>query len=121
MNDSLNKAILVGNLDADPEIRYLQNGKPVCNLSIITRESTRSQDGESIKKTEWHHIVIYPEGLCQIAERYLKKGSKVYLEGQIQTRQIEKNGIMQNATEIILHGFNGSLTILDHKIPQIIH
>ncbi len=114
MAGSVNKVILVGNLGADPEVRHMQNGKPVCNLRIATSESWRDREsGERKERTEWHRVVIFSEGLCKIAENYLKKGSKVYLEGQIQTRQYEQDGITKYSTEIVLQGFNSTLTMLD--------
>lgn len=114
MAGSVNKVILVGNLGADPEVRYMQNGKPVCNLRIATSESWRDRDsGERRERTEWHRVVIFNEGLCKIAEQFLKKGSKVYLEGQLQTRQYEQDGITKYSTEIVLQGFNSALTMLD--------
>tara|TARA_R110001599_G_scaffold344634_1_gene568291 strand:- start:190 stop:690 length:501 start_codon:yes stop_codon:yes gene_type:complete len=114
MAGSVNKVILVGNLGADPEVRYMNNGKPVCNLRVATSESWRDRDsGERKERTEWHRVVIFSEGLCKIAEQYLKKGSKIYLEGQIQTRQYEQDGITKYSTEIVLQGFNSTLTMLD--------
>ena len=114
MAGSVNKAILVGNLGADPEIRNLQNGKPVCNLRIATSESWKDREsGERRERTEWRKVVIFNEGLCRIAEQYLKKGSKVYLEGQLQTRQYEQDGVTKYSTEIVLQGFNSNLTMLD--------
>lgn len=114
MAGSVNKVILVGNLGADPEVRYMQNGKPVCNLRIATSESWRDRDsGERRERTEWHRVVIFNEGLCKIAENYLRKGSKVYLEGQLQTRQYEQDGMTKYSTEIVLQGFNSALTMLD--------
>ncbi|WP_025898686.1 single-stranded DNA-binding protein [Sneathiella glossodoripedis] len=114
MAGSVNKVILVGNLGADPEIRHMQNGKPVCNLRIATSESWRDRDsGERRERTEWHRVVIFNEGLCKVAENYLRKGSKVYLEGQLQTRQYEQDGITKYSTEIVLQGFNSNLTMLD--------
>jgi single-strand DNA-binding protein len=114
MAGSVNKVTLVGNLGADPEIRNMQNGKPVCNLRIATSESWRDRDsGERREKTEWHRVVIFNEGLCRIAEQYLRKGSKVYLEGQLQTRQYDQDGITKYSTEIVLQGFNSNLTMLD--------
>jgi len=87
MAGSVNKVILVGNLGADPEIRHTQDGRPICNLRVATSESWRDKNtGERREKTEWHRVVIFSEGLCRIAENYLHKGSKVYLEGQLQTR-----------------------------------
>ncbi|MEH6525358.1 MAG: single-stranded DNA-binding protein [Sneathiella sp.] len=114
MAGSVNKVILVGNLGADPEVRHMQNGKPVCNLRIATSESWRDREsGERREKTEWHRVVIFNEGLCKIVEQYVKKGSKVYLEGQLQTRQYEQDGITKYSTEIVLQGFNSALTMLD--------
>jgi len=114
MAGSVNKVILVGNLGADPEVRHMQNGKPVCNLRIATSESWRDRDsGERRERTEWHRVVIFNEGLCKIAENYLRKGSKVYIEGQLQTRQYEQDGITKYSTEIVLQGFNSALTMLD--------
>ena len=114
MAGSVNKVILVGNLGADPEVRHMQNGKPVCNLRIATSESWRDRDsGERRERTEWHRVVIFNEGLCKVAESYLKKGAKVYLEGQLQTRQYEQDGITKYSTEIVLQGFNSNLTMLD--------
>jgi single-strand DNA-binding protein len=117
MSASVNKAILVGNLGKDPEVRRLQNGKPVVNLSVATSENWRDKaTGERKEKTEWHRIVIFNEGLCQVAEQYLRKGSKVYLEGQIQTRKwTDQSGADKYSTEIVLQGFGGVLTMLDTK------
>ncbi|PHQ71782.1 MAG: single-stranded DNA-binding protein [Sneathiella sp.] len=114
MAGSVNKVILVGNLGADPEVRYMQNGKPVCNLRIATSESWKDREsGERRERTEWHRVVIFNEGLCKIVEQYVKKGSKVYLEGQLQTRQYEQDGVTKYSTEIVLQGFNSALTMLD--------
>ena len=114
MAGSVNKVILVGNLGADPEIRHMNNGKPVCNLRVATSESWRDRDsGERKERTEWHRVVIFNEGLCKIAEQYLKKGAKVYIEGQLQTRQYEQDGITKYSTEVVLQGFNSALTMLD--------
>ncbi|WP_169568863.1 single-stranded DNA-binding protein [Sneathiella limimaris] len=114
MAGSVNKVILVGNLGADPEIRHTQAGKPVCNLRIATSETWRDRDsGERRERTEWHRVVIFNEGLCKVAENYLRKGSKVYIEGQLQTRQYEQDGITKYSTEIVLQGFNSNLTMLD--------
>lgn len=114
MAGSVNKVILVGNLGADPEVRHMQNGKPVCNLRIATSESWRDREsGERRERTEWHRVVIFNEGLCKIAEQYLKKGAKIYLEGQLQTRQYDQDGITKYSTEIVLQGFNSALTMLD--------
>ncbi len=117
MAGSVNKVILIGNLGADPEIRRTQDGRPVANLRIATSESWRDKNtGERREKTEWHRVVIFSEGLCRIAEQYLKKGSKVYLEGQLQTRKWEdQSGQERYTTEIVLQGFNATLTMLDGR------
>lgn len=111
----LNKVQLIGNLGADPEIRHTQANKSVCQLSVATSEKWRDkQTGERQEKTEWHRVVIFNEGLCRIAEQYLKRGSKVYVEGQLQTRKWEdKDGITRYATEVVLQGFNSTLQMLD--------
>jgi single-strand DNA-binding protein len=115
MAGSVNKVILVGNLGKDPEVRRLQNGNPVVNLSVATSESWRDKaTGEKKEKTEWHRVVIFSEGLAKVAEQYLKKGSKVYLEGQLQTRKwTDKDGVEKYSTEVVLQGFNSNLTMLD--------
>lgn len=114
MAGSVNKVILVGNLGADPEVRHMQNGKPVCNLRIATSETWNDRaSGERRERTEWHRVVIFNEGLCRVAENYLRKGAKVYIEGQLQTRQYEQDGITKYSTEIVLQGFNSTLTMLD--------
>ena len=115
MAGSVNKVILVGNLGRDPEIRRLQDGKPVVNLSVATSESWRDKaTGERREKTEWHRVVIFNENLCRIAEQYLKKGSKVYLEGSLQTRKWQdQSGQDRYSTEVVLQGFNSQLTMLD--------
>ena len=115
MAGSVNKVILIGNLGRDPEVRRLTSGDPVVNLSIATSESWRDKaSGERKEKTEWHRVVIFNEGLCRIAEQYLKKGSKVYLEGQLQTRKWQdKDGQDKYSTEVVLQGFNSQLTMLD--------
>jgi single-strand DNA-binding protein len=117
MAGSVNKVILVGNLGADPEIRRTQDGRPIANLRIATSETWRDKNsGERKEKTEWHRVVIFSEGLCRIAEQYLKKGSKVYLEGQLQTRKwTDKDNIERYSTEVVLQGFNSSLTMLDGR------
>ena len=94
----------------------MQDGRPVCNLRVATTESWRDkQSGERREKTEWHRVVIFNEGLCRIAEQYLRKGSKVYLEGQLQTRKWEKDGQDHYTTEVVLQGFNAALTMLDSR------
>ncbi len=117
MAGSVNKVILVGNLGKDPEIRRTQDGRPIANLSVATSESWRDKNtGERKEKTEWHRVVIFNEGLCRIAEQYLKKGSKIYLEGQLQTRKwTDKDGQDKYSTEVVLQGFNSSLTMLDGR------
>jgi len=115
MAGSVNKVILIGNLGADPEIRRTQDGRPVANLRVATSDSWRDKaTGERKERTEWHRVVIFNEGLCRIAEQYLKKGSKVYLEGQLQTRKWQdKEGQDRYSTEVVLQGFNSQLTMLD--------
>jgi len=115
MAGSVNKCILIGNLGADPETRSFQNGGKVCNLRIATSENWKDKNtGERREKTEWHSVAIFQEGLVRIAEQYLKKGSKVYLEGQLQTRKWQdQSGADRYSTEIVLQGFGGTLTMLD--------
>lgn len=117
MAGSVNKVILVGNLGADPEVRRTQDGRPVARLRIATSESWRDRNsGERREKTEWHTVVIFNEGLCKIAEQYLRKGAKVYLEGQLQTREWEdQQGAKRYSTEVVLQGFNSALTMLDGR------
>jgi single-strand DNA-binding protein len=115
MAGSVNKVILVGNLGADPEIRRTQDGRPIANLRLATSESWKDKTtGERREKTEWHRVVIFNENLCRIAEQYLKKGSKVYLEGALQTRKWQdQSGQDRYSTEVVLQGFRGELTLLD--------
>jgi single-strand DNA-binding protein len=115
MAGSVNKVILIGNLGKDPEIRRTQDGRPIANLSVATSESWKDKNtGERREKTEWHRVVIFNEGLCRIAEQYLKKGSKVYLEGALQTRKWQdQSGQDRYSTEVVLQGFNSQLTMLD--------
>jgi single-strand DNA-binding protein len=117
MAGSVNKVILIGNLGADPEIRRTQDGRPIANLRVATSETWRDKNtGERREKTEWHRVVIFNEGLCKIAEQYLKKGSKVYLEGALQTRKWQdKDGQDRYSTEVVLQGFNSQLTMLDGR------
>jgi single-strand DNA-binding protein len=118
MAGSVNKVILVGNLGRDPEVRRLNSGKPVVNLSVATSESWRDREsGERKEKTEWHRVVIFNENLCKIAEQYLKKGAKVYIEGQLQTRKWtdQQSGVDKYSTEVVLQGFGGTLTMLDGR------
>ena len=115
MAGSVNKVILVGNLGADPEIRRTQDGRPIANLRMATSESWRDKaTGERREKTEWHRVVIFNENLCRVAEQYLKKGSKVYIEGQLQTRKwTDQQGVERYSTEVVLQGFRGDLALLD--------
>jgi single-strand DNA-binding protein len=115
MAGSVNKVILIGNLGKDPEVRAMQNGNKIVNLTLATSESWRDKaSGERKEKTEWHRVVIFNENLAKIAEQYLKKGSKVYIEGQLQTRKWQdKDGQDKYSTEIVLQGFGGTLTMLD--------
>ncbi|MCX8570007.1 MULTISPECIES: single-stranded DNA-binding protein [Hyphomicrobiales] len=116
MAGSVNKVILVGNLGADPEIRRLNSGEPVVNLRIATSESWRDKNsGERKEKTEWHQVVIFNDNLAKVAEQYLKKGMKVYIEGQLQTRKWEKDGVERYTTEIVLQKFRGELQMLDAR------
>src|ERR1700675_4905104 len=117
MAGSVNKVILIGNLGADPEIKRTQDGRPIANLRIATSDTWRDKaTGERKEKTEWHRVVIFSEGLCKIVEQYLKKGSKVYIEGQLQTRKYtDKDGVEKYSTEVVLQGFNSTLTMLDSR------
>ncbi|MBU1211020.1 MAG: single-stranded DNA-binding protein [Alphaproteobacteria bacterium] len=117
MAGSVNKVILVGNLGRDPEIRRTQDGRPIANLRIATSESWRDKaTGERREKTEWHSVAIFNEGLCKVAEQYLRKGSKVYIEGQLQTRKWQgQDGQDRYSTEVVLQGFNGTLHMLDGR------
>ncbi|MBA8904897.1 single-stranded DNA-binding protein [Aminobacter ciceronei] len=116
MAGSVNKVILVGNLGADPEVRRLNNGNPVVNLRIATSESWRDKNsGERKEKTEWHQVVIFNDNLAKVAEQYLKKGAKVFIEGQLQTRKWEKDGVERYTTEIVLQNFRGELQMLDTR------
>jgi len=117
MAGSVNKVILVGNLGKDPEIRRTQDGRPIANLSVATSETWRDKGtGERKEKTEWHRVVIFNEGLCKVAEQYLKKGAKVYIEGQLQTRKwTDQAGVEKYSTEVVLQGFNSNLTMLDGR------
>ena len=117
MAGSVNKVILVGNLGADPEIRRTQDGRPIVNLRIATSESWRDRNsGERRERTEWHRVVVFSEGLAKVAEQFLRKGSKVYIEGQLQTRKWQdQSGQDKYSTEIVLQGFNSTLTMLDGR------
>ena len=115
MAGSVNKVILVGNLGRDPEVRHTQDGKSIVNLSLATSESWRDKStGERKEKTEWHRVVIFNEALAKVAEQYLKKGSTVYIEGQLQTRKYtDKDGVEKYSTEVVLQNYNSTLVMLD--------
>jgi single-strand DNA-binding protein len=117
MAGSVNKVILIGNLGKDPEVRRLNSGEPVVNLRIATSENWRDKaSGERREKTEWHNVVIFNDNIAKVAEQYLKKGSKVYLEGALQTRKwTDKDGAEKYTTEVVIQRFNGVLTMLDGK------
>lgn len=117
MAGSVNKVILVGNLGRDPEIRSTQDGREIANLAIATSESWRDKaTGERKERTEWHRVVIFSEGLVNIAKNYLKKGAKVYLEGALQTRKwVDQAGAEKYSTEVVLQGFNATLTMLESR------
>jgi single-strand DNA-binding protein len=117
MAGSVNKVILVGNLGKDPEVRHTQDGKPIVNFSLATTESWRDKaSGERKEKTEWHRVVIFNEAIAKVAEQYLKKGSSVYVEGQLQTRKwTDKDGAEKYSTEIVLQQYRGELTMLGGK------
>ena len=117
MASSVNKVILVGNLGRDPEIRFTQAGKKIANFSLATSESWRDrQSGERRERTEWHRIVVFSEGLADVVEKYVKKGSKLYIEGQLRTRKWQgQDGRDNYTTEIVLEGFNSNLTMLDSR------
>ena len=115
MAGSVNKVILIGNLGADPEIRRTQDGRPIVNLRLATSETWRDKTtGERRERTEWHRVVIFNEALAKVAEQYLKKGAKVYVEGQLQTRKWQdQQGQDRYSTEVVLQGFSSQLTMLD--------
>ena len=117
MAGSVNKVILIGNLGRDPEVRQTQDGKPVVNFTLATNESWKDrQTGERRERTEWHRVVIFGEGLADIAQRYLHKGSKVYLEGELRTRKwTDQSGQERYTTEVVLSGFRAALTMLDSR------
>lgn len=117
MAGSLNRVMLIGNLGNDPDIRSMQNGGRVCNLSIATSENWKDKNtGERREKTEWHRVSIFNEGLVSVCENYLKKGAKVFIEGQLETRKWQDaNGQDKYSTEIVLKGFSGNLTMLDSR------
>jgi single-strand DNA-binding protein len=110
---SVNKVILVGNLGADPEVRNMQSGDKVCNLSIATSESWKDKSGEKQERTQWHKVVVFNQNIVKVAESYLKKGAKVYIEGTLETRSWEQDGQKKYTTEVVLRPFRGELTMLD--------
>jgi len=120
MSGSINKAILIGNLGGDPEQRAMQDGRPVVNFNVATSETWKDKaTQEKRERTQWHRVVIFSERLCKVAIDYLKKGSKVYIEGQIQTRKWkDKDGIERYSTEIVLQGFSANLTLLGGRQGQ---
>ena len=115
MSGSVNKVILIGNLGADPEVRQFQNGGQVCNLRIATSDTWKDKNtGERKERTEWHQVAVFSEGLVRVCQQYLKKGSKIYLEGKLQTRKwSDQNGNDRYSTEVVLQGFDGTLVMLD--------
>jgi len=117
MSGSVNKVIIIGNVGKDPEVRRLTSGDPVVSLSIATSETWKDKaSGERKEKTEWHRVVIFNKNLADVAEKYLRKGSKVYLEGSLQTRKwTDKDGAEKYSTEVVLQNFNGTLVLLDGK------
>ena len=117
MAGSVNKVILIGNLGRDPEVRTMQNGGKLCNISVATSERWRDRNsGDMQEKTEWHRVVIFDDKLVDVAERYLRKGSKVYLEGQLQTRKwTDQSGVEKYSTEVVLQRFRSSLVMLDGR------
>jgi single-strand DNA-binding protein len=117
MAGSVNKVIIVGNVGADPEIRRTQDGRPIANLRIATSETWRDRNsGERREKTEWHTVVVFNEGLCKVVEQYVKKGAKLYIEGQLQTRKWQdQQGQDRYSTEVVLQGFGSTLTMLDGR------
>jgi len=117
MGKSINKVILVGRLGRDPELKYTASGTPFCRFSMATDESWNDKGtGEKTERTEWHNVVIFNENLAKVAEQYVKKGSKLYLEGQLQTRKYtDKNGQERSTTEIVLQRYRGEMTLLDGR------
>jgi single-strand DNA-binding protein len=117
MSGSLNKVILIGHLGRDPDIRSTQDGREIANLSLATSESWKDKgSGERKEKTEWHRVVIFSEGLVGVAKKFLKKGSRLYIEGQLQTRKwTDKDGAEKYSTEVVMQGFGASLVLLDQR------
>ena len=117
MADSVNKVILIGNLGRDPEVRHTNDGRPIVNLSVATSEQWRDKSsGERREKTEWHRVVVFDEKICEVAQKYLNKGSTVYLEGALQTRKwTDQQGVEKYSTEVVLQRFSGKLTMLGSR------
>jgi len=116
MAGSVNKVTLIGNLGADPEVRRMPSGDPIVNLNVATSETWRDKNsGERKEKTEWHRVVIFNDQIAKVAEQYLKKGMKVYIEGALQTRKWEKDGVERYSTEIVLQKYRGELQMLDSR------
>ena len=117
MAGSVNKVILIGNLGRDPEIRHTNDGRPIANLSVATSEQWRDRNsGERREKTEWHRVVIFDEKICEVAQKYLQKGSTVYLEGSLQTRKwTDQQGVEKYTTEVVLQRFSGKMTMLGSR------
>ena len=117
MAGSVNKVILIGNVGKDPEIRRTQDGRPIANITLATSETWRDKNaGERKEKTEWHRVVVFQEGLCKVVEQYVRKGAKLYIEGQLQTRKwTDQSGVEKYSTEVVLQGFGGTLTMLDGR------
>lgn len=115
MSGSVNKVLLIGNVGKDPEIRHTQDGRPIANLSVATSESWKDKaTGERREKTEWHRVVVFNEGLAKVVEQYVKKGAKLWIEGQLQTRKwTDQSGVEKYSTEVVLNGYGGTLTMLD--------
>lgn len=112
---SINKVILVGSVGKDPEIRNTTTGKKIANFSLATSESWKDANGERKEQTEWHKVVVFNEGLAKVVENYVKKGSKLYVEGKLTTRKYEKDGVERYTTEVVLQNFNGNIVLLDNK------
>ena len=123
MTGSLNKVTLIGNLGKDPEIRSTSDGREIANFSIATSENWKDKvTGEKKEKTEWHRIVVFKEGLVGVIKKYVKKGAKLYIEGQLQTRKwVDSNGQERYTTEVVLQGFNTNLILLDSKNGSAVH
>lgn len=120
MSGSLNKVTLIGNLGKDPEVRTTQDGREIANLTLATSQSWKDKrTGERKERTEWHRIVCFSEGLVGVIKSYVKKGSKIYVEGQLQTRKwVDDNGVEKYSTEVVLQGYNATLILLDGKKPD---